>query len=187
MIQSNVVCSYCAKQVVRQPDTDNWYHLAVPYRRNSMTFEVDGVMVTGSRYCEAYDRDRKNTNRKAKPNAIPIEREFDNIEDEIADLDRLEAEAGLREPLPQPRRSTYKVKLLFYADPDCPGDMPLVGSALDEYTIDNWNGQTPDYYLSDVETCKGMADTMVLREMWVEIPEAAVKAMFETPTVQGNT
>lgn len=184
MINSNVVCSYCHKEVVRQPDTDNWYHLSVPYRRNSMTFEVGGVMVTGSRYCEAYDRNRKNTNRKAKPNAVPIEREFDNIEDEIADLDRLEVEAGLREPLPQPSRAMYKVKLLFYHDPDSVDEMPLVGGVLDEYTVEAWNGQTPDYYKHDVESAQEMG---VTREMWVEIPEAAVKALYETPTVQGQT
>lgn len=169
---------------MREPESGNWYHLSVPYRRNSMTFTVDDMLVTGSRYCEAYDRNRKNTNRKAKPNAISIKREFDTIAEEIADLDRLEAEAGLRDPIPQPSRATYKVKLLFYHDPEVPNEMPLVGGVLDEYTQDAWNGVTPDYYLDEKESAKTLGD---VREMWVEIPEAAVKALFETPTVQGQT
>ena len=54
--------------------------------------------------------------------------------------------------------------------------MPWLVAAVDEYTIDAWNG-LPDFYLDEMEKDP---DT---RELEITIPEEAIRKLFEVPKV----
>lgn len=58
------------------------------------------------------------------------------------------------------------------------GEIPWILDAVDQYTIDN-NGEFPPPYL------KHRADIDV-REMIIDIPEAAVRALFSAPSIRGT-
>jgi hypothetical protein len=58
------------------------------------------------------------------------------------------------------------------------GDMPYIIDAVDEYTLDN-NGEFPPPYLEK------RADIHV-RELIIDVPEAAVRALFEAPGVKAT-
>lgn len=55
--------------------------------------------------------------------------------------------------------------------------MPWVESCLDEYTEDNWQ-DVPDYYREVLES-EDIA--VIVREMVVLVPDAAVLALFDLP------
>lgn len=57
-------------------------------------------------------------------------------------------------------------------------DIPWIVDAVDEYTIDN-NGEVPAEYL------KKRANINV-RELVIDIPEAAVRKLFDSPEVKAK-
>ena len=69
-----------------------------------------------------------------------------------------------------------RVYTLWHAGDD--GDVPWILNAVDQYTIDN-NCEFPPPYL------KHRADTQV-REMIIDIPEDAVRALFSAPSVRAT-
>ena len=75
---------------------------------------------------------------------------------------------------------TYRVRLAFMGGPGNADDMPTVIEACDEYTEDAWNG-IPDFFQEALDK-----DPVNVRQIIVEIPQSAVKALFEVPVVQGE-
>ena len=69
-----------------------------------------------------------------------------------------------------------RVYTLWHAGDD--GDVPWILNAVDQYTIDN-NCEFPPPYLT------ARADTQV-REMIIDIPEDAVRALFSAPSVRAT-
>lgn len=57
-------------------------------------------------------------------------------------------------------------------------DAPWIVDAVDEYTLDN-NCEFPPEYLKKREDIN-------IRELIIDIPEAAVRALFEAPTVKAT-
>jgi hypothetical protein len=72
----------------------------------------------------------------------------------------------------------YRIRLAFMGEPS--GDMPTVIEACDEHTEDAWNG-IPDFFAEGVERAENSGS--VVRQMIVELPESAVRGLFEVPTV----
>jgi hypothetical protein len=60
------------------------------------------------------------------------------------------------------------------------GDGYFLLSAYDELTWDAW-GETPEFYTEAVKKCSSP-----VREMVIEIPDAAVANLFRVPTVKGT-
>lgn len=60
---------------------------------------------------------------------------------------------------------------LAFSDDDSDDGMPLLVSALDEYTEDNW-GRVPDWHTSAIEAQENV------REAVIEISDDAVRALF---------
>lgn len=63
---------------------------------------------------------------------------------------------------------------------DVDGNAQLL-SAYDELTFDSWGG-VPDWHLAEIEK---MGATLV-REIEIEVPDADIYKMFETPVIQGT-
>jgi hypothetical protein len=57
-------------------------------------------------------------------------------------------------------------------------DAPWIIDAVDEYTVDN-NCAFPPEYLKKRED-------ILVRELIIDVPEAAVRALFEPPTVKAT-
>lgn len=73
----------------------------------------------------------------------------------------------------------YRIRIAFFCDND-PDLMPAVLAACDEYTEDAWGG-TPDFFEDAMKTDPGRT-----RELIITIPEAAVRRLFEVPTVSAQ-
>jgi len=69
-----------------------------------------------------------------------------------------------------------RVYTLWHAGDD--GEVPWILNAVDEYTVDN-NCEFPPPYL------KARADIQV-RELIIDIPESAVRALFSAPSVKAS-
>lgn len=72
---------------------------------------------------------------------------------------------------------------IAFVDYGNPGDMPNVVAAIDEYLEDEHMG-LPEFYETDIKTAKSGGFTV--REMFVTIPDSAVLALFEPPTIEGT-
>jgi hypothetical protein len=58
-------------------------------------------------------------------------------------------------------------------------DVPWILDAVDEYTIENHSGLPPDY-------ADKMKNNPALRELIIEIPEAAVRALFRPKAIKAE-
>ena len=59
-----------------------------------------------------------------------------------------------------------------------PGDAPWIVDAVDEYTVDN-NCEFPPSYQEKRKWAS-------VRELVIDVPESAVRALFKTPTVKAT-
>lgn len=75
-----------------------------------------------------------------------------------------------------------------WAESEVDGEMPWLVSAYDEFTQDAWGGGVPDFYTEAVRKhgpdAEGRGPNV--RELIIEIPEAAVRALFEAPVVEAE-
>lgn len=56
-------------------------------------------------------------------------------------------------------------------------DLPWIGDAVDEYTVDE-NGFPPEYVKKRAQP--------QYRELIIDVPDAAIRALFEPPVVKGT-
>jgi len=70
-----------------------------------------------------------------------------------------------------------RIHTLWHASDPGSGDMPWLTDAVDEYTIEDNGDLPPDYK-------KKRADPLV-RELIINIPEQAVRDLFESPEIEG--
>lgn len=172
-------CAYCGQEVVLRPGSTSWYHMLIPTGRSRMSFAVDGKTVTGSRYCGSANSEWRN--RKAQPNVIS-NADYD-VDDEIAELDALEAAAGLRELPETVTVEPYRVRVSFSPSANN-SPYPIVVAACDNHNVDsNWSGELPDFYKEDQMRSGNGPD---VREMIIEIDPADVEALFDTKTLTGR-
>ena len=71
-----------------------------------------------------------------------------------------------------------KVLLLVQHDGD---DAAWVEDAVDEYTLDSWNGALPTGMQDKIDESPGD-----FRRLWVEIPDGCLDRLWDAPTVIGT-